>query len=109
MSDLFIFLHVYNHQGVPYPCRENENTFPSIFLARGRFRQYGAEKMQFSEFKSLKRKTEMSDLCIFFFYIFIIIRVYPLHVVKMKTLNCRFFSLVGALDKMVQKKYNFLN
>ena len=43
MLDLFILLHFFDHQGVTSPCRENENTLPSIFLARGRNKQNGAE------------------------------------------------------------------
>ena len=38
MFDLFLFFHYYGHQDVCSQCRENKSV-PSIFFARGRFRE----------------------------------------------------------------------
>ena len=43
MFDLFLFFHYYGHQDVCSPCRENKKSLPSIYLARGRFRENGAK------------------------------------------------------------------
>ena len=43
MFDLFLIFHYYGHQDVCSLCRENWKSLPSIYLARGRFRENGAK------------------------------------------------------------------
>ena len=39
MFDLSLFFNYYGHQDACSPCRENKKSLPSIYLARGRFRE----------------------------------------------------------------------
>ena len=51
MFDLFLFFHYYGHQDVCSQCRENLKSLPSIYLARGRFRENGAKNTKIFNIK----------------------------------------------------------
>ena len=96
-------LHIYDYQCFASPCQENGNPLPSIFHACGRFSQKWCRK----------KKTRIQviiaenwDVRLTFFYIFMIINVWPLHDEK-NTLPSIFlasgrFSANGAEKNRIQ-------